>query len=360
MVTRRSVLALAGASAVAQGDPRAWVPARKRYGAPVTHVATGETPGVRTLRNVRWPGLQVPSEDGSFTAGPSGTPWINTNAWAIQWERYRAPGVPVWLAPAKPEGRRITTDEALVTLADCEASGGRWVIDCEDAAFPRVAEAVRFFDAHRAWRDFVAPRHIGMVATPQPEMREVMNLMSRFAIPYRLVTAPLPGMSVLIHYGAPDRAAHEFANQGGLVISLGWKALTEKGEGTWVETRAHMRTGAGRLAAWRGPVGNAQRFVTDLKARLGEDNMLVKAYNAHASTVRFTVSDENGHGLIQLVNYTGRRWEDETTLWVMHLASKAVLYEWGAPPRELEAARHDGGTEVTIPARGLYAAIELS
>lgn len=359
VVTRRA--ALVSLAAAAQGDPRGWVPGRRKLG-PVTHVVGGgDTAGVRTLRNVRWPGLQTRRDDGSFAAGPSGPPWINTNAWAIQYERYRMPGAPVWVATPKPESLPLTTEDYLVALADCEASGARWVIDADEAALPRIAEAVKFFDAHRGWREFQPPRHIGLVATAQPEMREVMNLLSRFATPYRLVSAPLPGMLVLIVYGPPDTAAHAFASQGGLVMSLGWKSMIDRatGDGAWVETRPHMRTGAGWLAAWRGPVGNAQQFVKDVQARLGETHTLVKAYNLHASTVRCTVSEPDGRALVQLVNFNGRPWEEETTVWVQHIAARAVLHQWNRPPQPIDANRHRGGTELVIPRRDLYAAIEL-
>ena len=358
MVTRRALLASSGAAALAQGDPRSWVPARRKFGLPVTHVSAGPVPaGVRLLAQAHWPGLQMPSDEGTFVAGPSGPAWINTNAWAIQWERYRAPGAAVWLAPPKPEGRVLRAEEYLLTLCDCEVSGARWVIDCDEASFPRVAEAVRFFDAHRAWRDYQAPLHIGLVPSARPEMREVMNLMSRFAIPYRLTPAALPGMSVLVLVGAPDTAAIEFARRGGRVICLGWTAVTQKGtsEASWFDSK----TGGGLVSAWRGPLGNAQRFVKDLALKLGEDHMVVRAFNVHSSTVRYTVSDENQRGLVQLVNFTGRRLEEETTIWVRQIAARAVLHQWGEQPRPVEIVRTGGGTELSIPERGLYAAVEL-
>ena len=361
VLTRRKVLAAAGGALAlrAQGDARLWIPGRRRYGAPVTHVVAGKTvpAGVRLLDPAPWPGLRVPREDGTFVAGPSGPAWIQTNAWAIQWERYRAPGMAVWLAPEKPEDRTLTTEQCLLALCDCEASGARWILECDEASFAGIAEALRFFEAHRAWRDFQTPLHIGLVASSRPEMREVMNLMCRFAVPYRLVRAPLPGMSVLVLAGSPDSAANAFAREGGLVISLGWTALTQKAEGSsdWVDTKL----GAGMISAWKGPITNAQRFVKDLTAKLGEDHDVVRAFNVHASTVRYTVRDEDQRGLVQIVNFTGRPFQEVTTIWVRQIASRAVLHEWKGKPRALEISRTGGGTEISIPERGIYAAVEL-
>jgi hypothetical protein len=343
---------------LAQGDARSWVPARRRYGPAVTHVvADAFAPGaVRLRRDVVWPGLQEFSEDGSYVAGPSGPPWINSNAWLAQWHRFVSPGVPLWLAPKKPS-RVLRAEDYLVALCDAESAGARWVIDCDDASWPRLEQALKFFETHRQWRDFLPPLHTGMIGSTRPEIREVMNLMSRWMVPYRLAAAPQAGMEVLIVFGAPGTDARRFAKAGGLVVSLGWTAMQKvQAKGAFAESADDH----GRIAAWIGDAGKADRFVHDLRERLAEEHTALRVWNAHASTVRYTVSPDDRTALVQLINSHGRRHNELTTVWVRQLVDKAVLHQIGVAPKQLETVRRAGGTEISLPDRDFYAAIELT
>ena len=97
----------------------------------------------------------------------------------------------------------------------------------------------------------------------------------------------------------------------------------------------------------------------DLRVRLSPDNLAVKLHNGPGSMARFTVSDDDGRGLLQVIHYGGRVWEEEITVWAQYLASKAVLHQWGAKPRVMETGRRDGGTEIVLSRLDTYAAVDF-
>lgn len=342
-------------------DPKLWIPARHNHGAPVTHAidpATFADRRVRLLKNRPWPGLQSKREDGSFTSGPTGAPWINSSAWAIQLERFRAPRPAIWVEAAPPKSRTLAPDDYLLTLADTASAGGRWIIDCPSDAWPAVANATRFFAQHRDWDDFISPGVIGIVPADDDaaeDTNEVMNLLTRQAIPYRLVRQPEPGLAAVIGHALGDPWMN-FAKEGGLVMNLG--NLNQKPS---TDRWNVMPYGKGRLAVWQGGEAIDPYLVAkDARQLLGRQHDVLRAYNIHASSIRYTIAPDRQRALIQIINFTGKPLAEETTVWVAHPWKRAQQHEWTNPGAKVTLTPDANGTELTIPRRDFYTAIELS
>jgi hypothetical protein len=93
------------------------------------------TSTVVALSDAVWPGIRG-NRGGSRTsavAGPTGIPWLDSNAWLIQWARGLCQFKSLWLA-FEPEQTEypIRVESYLLALADSESSGARWIVSLDD------------------------------------------------------------------------------------------------------------------------------------------------------------------------------------------------------------------------------------
>src|SRR5713101_5599639 len=77
-----------------------------------------------------WPGIQV-MEDGTAKAGPSGSPWINTNSGFLRAARAFGSSV-IWIGNLPPKGAAITPENYLQAIGDAAMVGAHWVIALDD------------------------------------------------------------------------------------------------------------------------------------------------------------------------------------------------------------------------------------
>jgi hypothetical protein len=112
-----------------------------------------------------WPGIRF--DESGVSAGPTGSPWIDTNSGFVRLLRARS-DADIWMAQrVRPAGARgpVKTSEYLHAVADAAFAGGRWAIDLDpefqrallarDPArlrdWRRVVDLVRFYDEHPQW-----------------------------------------------------------------------------------------------------------------------------------------------------------------------------------------------------------------
>ena len=112
-----------------------------------------------------WPGIHVQDDDGKTRAGPTGSPWINTNTGFLIFVRASADG-PVWVGNLPPEKRVLKGDDYLFAICDAAAAGARWVVALdpdfrkrllgrEEQAlkdWKRMALYLQYFEDHKDWR----------------------------------------------------------------------------------------------------------------------------------------------------------------------------------------------------------------
>src|SRR5580704_8699642 len=89
----------------------------------------GNAPVIGTYQGV-WPGIPV-MEDGAAKAGPSGSPWINTNAGFLRAARAFGSSL-IWIANLPPPKTVIPNENYAQVIGDAAMVGARWVIALDD------------------------------------------------------------------------------------------------------------------------------------------------------------------------------------------------------------------------------------
>ncbi|MBY0375663.1 MAG: hypothetical protein K2Q23_16825 [Bryobacteraceae bacterium] len=297
---------------------------------------------VQIIKGV-WPGIPRANQG----AGPTGVAWIDSNAWRIAAARARSTQ-PAWVSFRAPK-RVLAVSDYLVAIADCAASGAHWIADLSPAALEASAHAVAFFARHAAWRDWTSAGAIG-VCGDNDDTHEIMNLLVRGHLPFRIVTAApqLEGLRCLIAFDASALAPHRAELRAW--IKAGGAIITNQAE----------FAGGPRVTLWKEEAVDPYLVAQAAKKTLGRDGEALRAYNMFTSNLRWTERADQKHALIELVNFTGRLLPDETTLWVRRSYRRVWLHTWNAAPRELTPLAAGGGTEIAIPEREVYAALELA
>jgi hypothetical protein len=111
-----------------------------------------------------WPGIEV-EENGAAKAGPTGSPWVNTNTGFYMYAR-SATAAPVWMGVVPPPKRLFRIEHYLQAVGDAALYGARWVValdsdfrrrlvEREPAAlrdWRRLAQHLQYFEDHPEWR----------------------------------------------------------------------------------------------------------------------------------------------------------------------------------------------------------------
>ncbi|MGH2668774.1 MAG: hypothetical protein ACRDH5_06610 [bacterium] len=141
--------------------PAAWTAGRldEVQGTPIDGVITGDASVAARARQMGlevssgpvgvkglWPGVRRQrARGGGADAGPTGSPWVDSNGWLIRLERLKS--AHVLIASDPPQGAGASA--FVLAVADAAAYGGRWVVNLgEEPAvevLKRVVEALLFF-----------------------------------------------------------------------------------------------------------------------------------------------------------------------------------------------------------------------
>ena len=196
---------------------------------------------------------------GGNSAGPTGVPWVDSNGWQMRLADVREPGKAVWVDTQIPKEKRVVSSTAyLLAIADAAMYGGRWIINLDadfkpDTWKPMMA-ALRFFAAHKLWKDYRARAVVGILSDFQGANEftggELLNLTARQNQPYRILAGgeSWQGLKAILYANVEAPPADmrgkllAFAQSGGLVITGGaWAAA---------EVRPPTRIRATTSAAW--------------------------------------------------------------------------------------------------------------
>ena len=81
------------------------------------------------LREGVWPRVLLSIKKEGADAGPTGGPWVDSNAWAIRLAQIMEPGKTVWLTHTPPDGKEVVSLDSFVKpVAEAEAFGAHWVV----------------------------------------------------------------------------------------------------------------------------------------------------------------------------------------------------------------------------------------
>ncbi len=160
MAARSTVLLIdsqAGAKQIAEaarGSGLAVIEWNALGAAPLAEVNWKSGAAQTAITGLLWPRIKMSGGvAGDVAAGPTGAPWIDSNAWVARLARVRAPHGPVWLGFEWTKGDPVPTECAYtIAVADSAAAGARWMVSLDEwlskelpVGDPRALKAGRAF-----------------------------------------------------------------------------------------------------------------------------------------------------------------------------------------------------------------------
>ena len=394
---------------VSSGAPAGVVEAARKAGltvlewnslgaAPLAKVDWNSAAERLTIADLVWPRAKPVVRDRA-SSGPTGGPWIDSNAWVARLAAARAPGKQIWLAFDPPKEEEPPNEAAYrVAVADAAAVGARWILSLDEKLSQALAagnaEAVKtwrgilataaFFETHSAWRAYVHQGPLAIISTFAGDNEfmgmELLNLAARRNLQYRIVdrlrmaSADLTGLRGALWADADPPAADvvaklaAFARAGGLLIVPRTVAQLFKGEGT-LECGVpgyELRTfGKGTVAAatrvWDDPFYLAAD-AHDLVSRRYDS---IRIFNGPSYWTHYSVAPGGNRRLLQLVSFAGASRfpgmgrSNEVTVRFTFRHSSVALYRLDAAPEALQPVKDGNNIEYRLPQFAVYAALEV-
>lgn len=191
------------------------------------------SPGVRYLPNV---------------ARATNVPWIDSNGWRF------ARGM------RKVNYARVPAGSAALAAAEAFVFNVDAIINPDPTDLEDLARMLRFLKAN-AQAPLPELVNIGVVESPSPLLNEVLNLLTRRNLLYRVVPAPDPKLDLNVQLGTPDFPMEAAANP--------------------------------------------YEFAARVRAKLGDEKRLVRLYGT--STVIARLTGDGSRARLYLLSFSGRR-----------------------------------------------------
>jgi hypothetical protein len=257
-----------------------------------------QAPGVSAAgyEKVPPPSIQMRVNEASATT----VPWINSNAWRFQRGLSKAlyAGLPEGAAPLAAAEAHAWGVDALLEPAPADAGSLNAMLD-----FQKRIDAPRM----------PVLANVGIIDDKSKEMPELLNLLSRRNLLYRIVSEPDPKLDLNIRIGSKQYP--------------------------------------------REAVRNPNDFAARVREQLSDEKRLVRLFGTY--TVLVNLTGEPGRARLYLVNYA-RRPAKDVRVRVLGEYNRVQLFEAADPKQTAQdVAIADGGTELTIPQITTYAVIDL-
>jgi hypothetical protein len=314
-------------------------------------------------------------------SSPTAQPWIDTNLALVKVEQRSHPEQnPAytfsWQGPSDPghQPPPLTAEDYSLALAEAGAFHADLVLELEDGFQQRLTEhdpqaqtlwkQVRRYAAfysHGPERTMHAAANVAVVVDDLDPTDEVMNLLARHNIPFKvlrpsdLASPNLERLDLLVIFAKPDQPASErlgqLAGQGKTVVlvdahgSYPWHNVSPVHVN---EQTVSYAVGKGKVLELSEPVTDPETFAQDIRRLLGTQNVLLNLWNG--LTTIAVPYNEKGEAVkvLEFVNYAG----DPLRLQVQVKGSFAsIRYESPEHPccESLVRVKHDGFTEFVIP-----------
>ncbi len=340
-----------------------------------------------------WPGVALDATQGDTAqAGPTGVPWVNSNAWFSMLAREMAPGKTAWLDFDPPDSSALQHPaEYSLAVADSRAYGSRWIISLDDklrAALSRrdtqalgtwnqICGTISFFEGHKDWEKFEPEGILAVVSDFQEENaflgNEVLNLLNRRGVQFKIVlisdwdTASTKGLRAILWLDkqAPSNVQRSkllrFVQQGGLLIAQAYWGPV--GVQSFKKDPAFQykmyNVGQGQIAVPEEPFADPYQVAVDTHLLVSRRNDLVRLYNPAETNCHSTIEPDGKKRLVQVLNYSTEPAE-YVTLWVNGRNTSAPLFGLETTdPTVLKGVAGNPGTEFDLPTFSVYCALEL-
>ncbi len=260
---------------------------------------TVETVDPQQMKKLPTPGVQFRRRVASATRAP----WVDSNAWRF----FRDPDAAYFYdAPGKA---------AALAAAESFTYGVHAFIHTDDAGFQPLAEMTHFLDKLKLPES--QPRaNIGYIDNGSPASGELMNLLVRRNLLFRLVTKPDPSLDLTVKLGAPEYPTAEAANP---------SVLAEK-----------------------------------VRGNLGDQKRLLRLYGSEVVVGRLVRASNND--TLFLINYGANRVPvNGLRVRVLGKYSSAKIVDFGTPAETPLDLIHDSqAIEFTLKELGTFAVVSLA
>jgi hypothetical protein len=328
-------------------------------------------------------------------AGPTGIPWVNSNAWFSLLARELAPGRTAWLDFDPPDASTLLHPTSYsLAVADCRAYGSQWIISLDDklraallkatpqakGTWEKMCEAVAFFESHREWEAFEAQGVLAVISDFRGENAylsgEVLNLLNRRQVQFQIIDrskslpAPTPSLKAILWVDkeAPSPEGHSyllaFARQGGLVIAQAYWGPSDVMPGK-KNLSLHYKMynlSKGQIAVAEEGFEDPYQVAVDTHLLVSRRNDLARLYNPGMTNCHCSgdsTSPRHRKRLVQVLNYSSEPAEF-VTLWVNARAGSAQLWQPGTKEaRTLQGVVASPGTDFGLPPLSICCALEF-
>ncbi len=346
-------------------------------------------PGVAILKG-EWPGVRIEGRGKDPDAGPTGEPWVDSNGSAIRLAKALHPETEVWIEAPPLEDRPLTPDFFLVAVADAAAHGGRWILSlgarlaasiaarepASLAILENALAAADFFAARSAWEGYTPEAVVGAVSSFAGKnrffSRELLNLLDRAGLPYRIVrtdgvqASSLAGLRAAI-YADSDPPSPEvrktildFVRGGGLLITgPKWGDVPAAVPPPAYPRYSTATLGAGKIAVSATDLNDPYQAAHDAGVLVSHRYDLVRFWNAGAAAAFPTLSPDRKRALVHLLFYAGRGPDSATVRVAGRFRSVRAFTVDRPAPWSVKMKWEPDGVEVYLPAVPRYVALEL-
>ena len=321
-----------------------------------------------------WPGINTHDEAGKAETGPTGAPWIDTNAGFLRFARALAPpGAAIWLANRPPEKTLVSAERYLQVIADAAMLGAHWVLALDDdylarlmrgdakatAGWKRINALLAFYAAHPGWR---RTKPYGQLAVVQDSasggllsggILDMIGVKHTPLVPVpkgRLAAADLSAVKMTVNIDtanlteAQREKLKQFTRAGGTLLSgpPGWRMPPPS---------------ATQITLAKEDIAKLEDIWREVNALMGRRNLGARLFNVASMLSNLTT--DGTRVVLHLVNYSDYP-VDSIAVHLLGKFRRATLVTPESPtPKQLALYNNEDGSGVDIDTVSTVAVLTL-
>ena len=332
--------------------------------------------GVLGTAQAVWPGINTHDQKGAAESGPTGAPWIDTNAGFLRFARALAPeGTVVWLGNRPPAKTVIQAERYIQVIADAAMIGARWVLALDDdffarlragdtkahAGWRRIQQVLAFYENNSSWRTL---KPYGQLAVVQDAdtggllSGGILDMISVkhtpvVPVPKRgLATANLAGVKMTVNVDATALTDEQkkkllaFTRGGGTLLSgpPGWRMPPPD---------------ALRITLAKEDVSKLDDIWREVNTLTGRRNLGARLFNVASMLSHLTANADATSVVLHLVNYSGYPVDSVTVHLLGKFRSARLVTPEEPAGKALKLYDHEDGSGVDIDTVTSVAALIL-
>jgi hypothetical protein len=321
----------------------------------------GNRPVTGTMQGL-WPGVKI-EQSGAAHSGPTGAPWIDTNAGFLRYARAAAPGsTAIWMANRPPEKRVLTAQHYIQAIADAAMSGARWVVALDggfaelllkkDAAavdgWKKINQVLSFYERNKEL--WALPDYSGLVVVQDARSGAlvsggVLDMIASRHTPVSVVptqqlgSAGPPSAQMLLNIDPESLTPEQretvrgVARRGATVLNgpPGWKMDLPTGE---------------QITFPQEEIKKLDEIWREINGVIGRRNFAVRIFGAPSMLSSLKAPGAGARFALHLVNYSGYPVENISIHFAGKIAKAALLTPEGERKADLYNVEEGTGADI--------------